>query len=653
MTLRLSDKWVWDFWFARDQDEHHIFYLQAPRSLGNPALRHRHASIGHAISRDLRHWEVLPDAVHPSEPGGWDDIATWTGSVIKVDGLWHMLYTGVSSAEQGLVQRIGLATSEDLIQWRKHPGNPVLEADPRWYEMLDLSRWRDQSWRDPWLFRTGTDEFIHALITARSPNAPADGAGVVAHARSLDLVDWEVLPPVTQPGDFAQVEVPQLLAVDGTNALLISCLAEDHSQDRRARIGEAGQTGTFVYSSPELFGTYRAAARPLTRADRPNGLLYAGKVVQTTEGGWGFMAFRADGDDAFLGELIDPLPGHFDKQLGFIVDDDGPPGAGLPELAPEVRALIAWGSDVAERYGGLELPELRAQLKLEHDREMRRLDLAPEPVARVTDHTVPVAGGEISVRLFLPDGPGPHPVFVHFHGGGWVFGTIDSVVNDAKCSRICRAAGCAVATVEYRLAPEYRFPTAAEDCYAALQFVVDSAEELELDPARVAVGGESAGGNLAAVVSLMARDRSGPQLVLQLLEVPVTDVRATSGTYPSAQRFAAGYGLDQTEMEYYAEQYASATELDDPYVSPLAASDLTGLPPAHVLTAEYDVLRDSGEAYARRLREAGVPVTLTRMLGQTHGSPVLWEVWTPAAEWMDSVTAALSDSFHRTPEEVL
>src|ERR1700761_6905642 len=112
MTLRLQDKWVWDFWFARDQDEHHVFYLQAPRDLGDPELRHRNATIGHAVSTDLEHWRVLPDALRPGQPGDWDDIATWTGSVIEHDGRWHMLYTGISSAENGLVQRVGLATSD-------------------------------------------------------------------------------------------------------------------------------------------------------------------------------------------------------------------------------------------------------------------------------------------------------------------------------------------------------------------------------------------------------------------------------------------------------------------------------------------------------------------------------------------------------------
>lgn len=655
MTLRLHDKWVWDFWFARNQNEHHIFYLQAPRSLGDPELRHKHASIGHAVSTDLRRWSVLADALHPGEPGAWDDIATWTGSVISLNGRWHMLYTGISSVENGLIQRIGLASSDDLIHWHKHEDNPVLEADPRWYEMLDLSRWRDQSWRDPWLFRTGSDGFIHVLVTARSPFGPADAAGVVAHARSRDLLTWEVMPPITQPGEFAQVEAPQLVPVDGGYSLLISCLSEDHSRGRLARVGGIGQMGTFVFSSPDLFGTYRAAALPLTRSDRPRGPLYAGKAVQGTDGQWGFMGFMGDGAHGFLGELISPLPARFDQDLGFVVQDALAPFELEPSaLAPAVRALIAWGSQIAERYRELDLPDLRVKLGAEHDLEMRRLGMALEPIAAVADYVVPVAEGEITVRVFLPEGNGPHPVFVHFHGGGFVFGSINSVVNDAKCARICRRAACAVATVEYRLAPERRCPTAVEDCYSALRFIIEHADELGIDPERVAVGGESAGGNLAAVVALMARDRGGPGLLLQLLEVPVTDIRAAAGSYPSASQFAVGYGLDQMEMEYFAKQYLeSDADGTSPYASPLAAEDLAGLPAAYVMTAEYDVLRDSGEAYAQKLQQAGVAVTHTRMLGHTHGSSVLWPTWEPAVAWMDCLVDALARSLHQQREEVL
>jgi len=306
MTLRLEDKWVWDFWFAVDGDEYHVFYLQAPRSLGSPNLRHRHASIGHAVSTDLRTWSVLPDAVLPGTPGSWDDLAVWTGSVIRRGDTWYMFYTGISSRDQGRVQRIGLAVSQDLIAWRKHPANPVLEADPRWYELLDLSRWRDQSWRDPWVFYVREDDSFHLLVTARVPYGPPDEAGVVGHAQSADLVNWTVLPPLTQPGEFAQAEVPQLVYYHDTYALLVSCLAEDHSRKRRAEMREVAQTGTFVAYASDFRGPYTCFEGPLVPADNPLGPLYAGKLLRAGDQWW-YFAFRGDDSREFHGELIDPL----------------------------------------------------------------------------------------------------------------------------------------------------------------------------------------------------------------------------------------------------------------------------------------------------------------------------------------------------------
>ena len=315
-------------------------------------------------------------------------------------------------------------------------------------------------------------------------------------------------------------------------------------------------------------------------------------------------------------------------------------------IAPEIRSLLEWGTTVNEGIISLPLPERRAAIRDELDRELRRRGVTVEPVAAIEDERIAVAGGEILVRLFVPDGPGPHPVFIHFHGGGFVFGTIDSLVNDAKCAHICRAAECVVATVEYRLAPEHRFPTAAEDCYAALRWTVANAGSLDLDPVRVAVGGESAGGNLAAVVSLIARDRGGPPLALQLLEVPVTDISHRSADHPSVALFGEGYGLDRVDMEFYANEYlADPADASSPYASPLLADDLTGLAPAYVITAEYDMLRDSGEAYARRLDDAGVESMLHRRLGHNHGSSVLWQTWPPAREWMDEVVSALRRAF--------
>lgn len=320
MGLRIAGTWIWDFWLVQDGDRQHLFYLQAPRSLGQPGLRHHHATVGHAVSADLRSWHVLPDALHPGPPGSWDDLAIWTGSTIGHDGRWYMLYTGVGRAEQGLVQRIGLAESDDLVHWRKHPANPVIEADPRWYEQLDLSRWRDQSWRDPWLLKNPDDGSFHALITARSPVGPPGGAGVVGHARSPDLVDWEVLPPVTAPGRFAQAEVPQLVQLNGRYQLLVSCLAEDHPGSPLTDPGVAGQTGTFTFSAGNPLGPYTFTGGPVAAPDGPLGPLYAGKLVQAADGTWYFMAFRGDGDRSFLGELTDPLPVQHDQDSILVVD---------------------------------------------------------------------------------------------------------------------------------------------------------------------------------------------------------------------------------------------------------------------------------------------------------------------------------------------
>jgi beta-fructofuranosidase len=319
MPLRLPDKWVWDFWLVRDGERHHVFYLQAPRSLSAPKLRHHNASIGHAVSDDLSSWTVLPDALAPGPDGSWDDLATWTGSVVARDDRWCMLYTGISRRDNGLVQRIGLACSDDLVRWEKHPGNPVLEADPRWYDLLDVRRWRDQSWRDPWVFRHPDGSF-RTLVTARSPSGEPDGAGVVGHARSVDLVDWEVLPPITAAGEFAQVEVPQLVRVDGSYALLVSCQAEDHSRARCERLGAPGETGTFVLVSDELLGPFEPPARPLAPPSGPLGPLYAGKLVETEPGDWRFLAFRGDGDRSFLGEITDPLPVRQDEGGRLVVD---------------------------------------------------------------------------------------------------------------------------------------------------------------------------------------------------------------------------------------------------------------------------------------------------------------------------------------------
>jgi beta-fructofuranosidase len=650
MALRLADKWVWDFWLVRHADQHHVFYLQAPRALEQPSLRHHHASVGHAVSSDLTSWQVLPDAIRPGAPGAWDDLAIWTGSAIDHDGRWYMLYTGISRADGGLIQRIGLAVSDDLIEWEKHDGNPVLEADPRWYELLDLTRWRDQSWRDPWLFRHPDDDFVHALITARSRDGSADAAGVLAHARSQDLVTWEVLAPVAVHPEFAQLEAPQLVRLNGRYEILVSCLAEDHGSRRRARLGVPGQTGTFILSAKDPLGPYSAGIGPLLAPDAPFGPVYAGKLVETAPGDWRFLGFRGAGDVDFLGELTDPMPVRHEHGR-IVVESPGPTTAPARiTLAPEIRSLIDWGNEFERRHRGLAVPELRARVREEHDKLMWRLGMVVTPVGATADYEVDVAEGQIRVRVFTPAGAGPHPGFLHLHGGGFIFGTIDSIVNDAKCAHICRHAGCVVVTVEYRLAPEHPFPAAPEDCFAALRFTVENADRLQLDPTRLAVGGESAGGNLAAVVALMARDRGGPRLTFQLLEVPVTDMSDGAFEHASVALFGQGYGLDRSEIESFTDEYLTdPADRSRAYASPLLADDLANLPPAHVMTAEYDPLRDSGEAYARRLAQAGVELTLHRMSTHTHGSAVLWPSWEPASAWMSEVVGAIRGRLNEPP----
>ena len=307
--LRLVDQWVWDFWFVQRSRERHVFYLQAPRSLGDPSLRHNHATIGHAVSNGRNSWRVLPDAVHPGPAGSWDDLATWTGSAIGHEGRWYMLYTGVSQEEGARVQRIGLTISEDLLNWHKYPGNPVLEADPQWYEVLAHGRQPYQAWRDPWLFRYQQDGQFHVLVTARSRLGDLDGAGVVGHARSANLVDWDVLGPVTKPGEFAQLEVPQLVQTGHGYLILFSSHSEDHSRARLDRLGSGGRGGTFTLWAEDLYGPWVASDSPLEVPGASGaGAPYAGKLIEGDGGQWEFIASGGDDDRNFLGELIGPFP---------------------------------------------------------------------------------------------------------------------------------------------------------------------------------------------------------------------------------------------------------------------------------------------------------------------------------------------------------
>ena len=322
MGLRLVNQWLWDFWVVDDGHNYHLFYLQAPRSLIDGSLRHWNTSIGHAISRDLIHWTVLPDALKVGLPGEWDDYGTWTGSIIKCKDTWYLLYTGIKKLESGLIQRIGQATSDDLLHWTKHPDNPVLCADPKWYELFDPTLWHDQAWRDPWVFCHPQTGYFHALITARCAIGHPSGRGVIAHARSHDLIDWEVLPPLTQPGEFGDLEVPSLFKIKNRYYLLFSVLSTSHSQARLLRLGEEPVTGIHYMVADDLLGIFNLTTDKFLLGDPtdPMGLLYCGKTVQDRSGQWWFLACRLSyADNNFVGELINPISLSVDHQGNLIL----------------------------------------------------------------------------------------------------------------------------------------------------------------------------------------------------------------------------------------------------------------------------------------------------------------------------------------------
>jgi acetyl esterase len=226
---------------------------------------------------------------------------------------------------------------------------------------------------------------------------------------------------------------------------------------------------------------------------------------------------------------------------------------------------------------------------------------------------------------------------VYFHGGGWVIGSVQT--HDAYCRQLADAAQCVVASVEYRRAPEHPFPAAAEDAYAAVCWLAEHARQLNMNPAKLAVAGDSAGGNLAAVAALMARDRGGPPLAFQLLIYPAVDCDFQR---PSYVELADGYLLTRASMEWFWRQYVTRKEqAHDPYVAPLRARSLAGLPPALVITAEYDPLRDEGEAYALRLRDEGVEAKLSRYDGMIHGFVRRTRFFDQARLALDEVAAAI------------
>jgi acetyl esterase len=288
----------------------------------------------------------------------------------------------------------------------------------------------------------------------------------------------------------------------------------------------------------------------------------------------------------------------------------------LSPLDPQVAAMRARRAETSTPpLYTLSLAEARAADLA----DIRAASGGGEPVGAVADREIPGPGGPLPIRIYHPsaqhEAEPARPALVYFFGGGWTLGTLDTC--DAICRSLTNAAGCVTVSIQYRLAPEHPFPAAIDDCYAGISWVSEHAAELGVDPDRLAVGGDSAGGNLAAAVSIAARERGGPALRHQLLVYPNTDYKADTASLRE--------GVDELLFNrwsvawYWSHYLTSDADGLSPLASPLRAEDLSGLPPATVITAEFDPLRDEGEQYAERLRDAGVPVEARRYDGMIHG----------------------------------
>lgn len=295
--LELRDSWVWDFWIADDGSQFHLFFLFASRALGDESLRHRRASVGHAVSPDLYAWRRVADSLVRSDPPAVDDIATWTGSVVRgQDGSWRMFYTGVSDRPVPYTQQITSACSRDLTSWMKS-GRTLAKADQRWY----ATGQRDgvEPFRDPWVFRY--DGRWHLIATAQAAGNGGTDGGVLAHAVSDDLESWQVLAPLGGPGHgFGHFEVPQVVEIAGKHYLLFSCLGDMLSTRRSSEFGDGG---IWIAHAGSPIGPFDLdACRLLSDANH-----YSGRAVRDRNGVWMLLAFQNVASGKFAGYIADPV----------------------------------------------------------------------------------------------------------------------------------------------------------------------------------------------------------------------------------------------------------------------------------------------------------------------------------------------------------
>ena len=305
-------------------------------------------------------------------------------------------------------------------------------------------------------------------------------------------------------------------------------------------------------------------------------------------------------------------------------------------LHPQAQAVV----DRISAIGAPPLHELPIEQARQFSRGLAGLTGEAEPVHLLEDRTIPTPDGELPVRIYRPAGNGPFPMLLNFHGGGWALGDLD--LDDVLCRALANAVGMVVIGVDYRLTPEVQFPAPLDDAMASLRWAHEQALVIGGDPERIAVLGESAGGNLAAALALRARDEGGPALCFQLLMYPALDSSMDTRSY---EENAEGYFLSRDLMIWAWKNYAGDADRTHPYMSPLHATDLSGLPPALIITAEYDPLRDEGQRYAQRLRDAGVPAVDHCYPGMFHGFALMGAVLDTAAEAVAECTGALKAAF--------
>jgi len=323
LVLALKDQWIWDFWLARDNGNWHIYFLKADKALGDPHLRHRHVSVGHATSTNLIDWNYLGTCFKPRTCAGFDDWTTWTGSLIKgKNGLWHLFYTGTTSSDGGLKQRIGHATSTDMHNWSRIGEKAALDISGPDYEEYTPGHWHDRAMRDPHVIHDPDGDGYLMFFTARVPNiAEPNAGGSIGFATSPDLYNWTLQPPVFRGGLFGQMEVPQVTRIGERWYCLFCTDARHYAAGYADTYPEKPQSGTHYLMAAHPRGPWQVAPGPFFDGDVPT-RRYAGKLVMDGKK-LKYLAFLHDGAKGeFVGELSDPMDVRIDKK-------------GLLHLAPD------------------------------------------------------------------------------------------------------------------------------------------------------------------------------------------------------------------------------------------------------------------------------------------------------------------------------